>query len=307
MTDPAPGGIGPAGPGGAGQPTRPPGSVKVFCGQIGRSMQGGSDEAAMQALLSVYGEIVEISIIKDKATGESKGCAFVIFKERAGAEKAIMALHGKHTMPSMSNTIQLSLAKGEEMEMERADNKLFIGMLSRTATEEEVRALVTPFGAVDEVYIMKDKATGQSKGCAFVKFSTKEGATAVIENLHQKMTMPGATQPLIAKWADPPKPKAPAGAMGMMGGYGGLMQQQQLMAQQAAVIQQQQLMLQQQGGQWGMQPQQDPYNLYGASTAGLPGDPALQQLMAGQAAAANPYMQQQALVGLGMGDRKSVV
>ena len=27
----------------------------------------------MQALLSVYGEIVEISIIKDKATGESKG------------------------------------------------------------------------------------------------------------------------------------------------------------------------------------------------------------------------------------------
>ena len=181
-----------------------------------------------------------------------------------------MALHGKHTMPSMSNTIQLSLAKGEEMEMERADNKLFIGTLSRTATEEEVRALVTPFGAVDEVYIMKDKATGQSKGCAFVKFSTKEGATAVIENLHQKMTMPGATQPLIAKWADPPKPKAPAGAMGMMGGYGGLMQQQQLMAQQAAVIQQQQLMLQQQGGQWGMQPQQDPYNLYGASTGTPP-------------------------------------
>ena len=32
-----------------------------------------SDDAAMQALLSPYGEIVEISIIKDKATGESKG------------------------------------------------------------------------------------------------------------------------------------------------------------------------------------------------------------------------------------------
>jgi hypothetical protein len=42
------------------------------------------------------------------------------------------------------------------------------------------------------------------------------------------------------------------------------------MAQQAAVIQQQQLMLQQQGGQWGMQPQQDPYNLYGASTGTPP-------------------------------------
>jgi hypothetical protein len=160
------------------------------------------------------------------------------------AEKAIMGLHGKHTMPSMTNTIQLSLAKGEEMEVERPDNKLFIGMLSRTCTEEEVRALISPFGAVEEVYIMKDKATGQSKatspkssieslylvnfwaltceilcqGCAFVKFATKEGATSVIDNLHQKLTMPGATQPLIAKWADPPKPKAPGlgGAMGMM-------------------------------------------------------------------------------------------
>eukprot|EP00802_Teleaulax_amphioxeia_P023254 Tamp_23801.p2 GENE.Tamp_23801~~Tamp_23801.p2 ORF type:complete len:174 (-),score=39.22 Tamp_23801:496-945(-) len=107
------------------------------------------------------------------------------------------------------------------MERERADNKLFIGMLSRTATEEEVRALVAPFGAVEKVYIIKEKATGQSRGCAFVKFSTREGATAVIENLHQKMTMPGAPQPLVAKWADPPKPKAPAGAMGRRGGVGG--------------------------------------------------------------------------------------
>ena len=38
--------------------------------------------------------------------------------------------------------------QGEEVEMERADNKLFIGMLSRTATEEDVRALVAPYGQV---------------------------------------------------------------------------------------------------------------------------------------------------------------
>ena len=72
---------------------------------------------------------------------------------------------------------------------------------------------------VDEIYLMKDKQTGQSKGCAFVKFGSVEIANAAIEGLHQKMTMPGATQPLIAKWADAPKPKNP---MGMMGGMMGL-------------------------------------------------------------------------------------
>jgi hypothetical protein len=64
------------------------------------------------------------------------------------AEKAIMALHSKHTMPSMTNTLQMSFAKGEESDAERPDAKLFIGMLARTATDEDVRAIVSPFGQV---------------------------------------------------------------------------------------------------------------------------------------------------------------
>ena len=75
---------------------------------------------------------------------------------------------------------------------------------------------------VDEIYLMKDKQTGQSKGCAFVKFGSVEIANAAIEGLHQKMTMPGATQPLIAKWADAPKPKNPMGMMGGMMGMPGM-------------------------------------------------------------------------------------
>lgn len=96
------------------------------------------------------------------------------------------------------------------------------------------------------------------------------------------------------------------------GGYGQQqMMAQQMMAQQAAIIQQQQLVMQQQQQQWQQsmgvqQPQADLYAQYG-STAGLPGDPAL-QMMSGQAAAAaalaNPYAQmgqQAGLAGLGMG------
>ena len=53
-------------------------------------------------------------------------------------------------------------------------------------------------GQVEEVYIMKDKAAGQSKGCAFVRFASTDAANAAIQGLHQKITMPGATQALIA-------------------------------------------------------------------------------------------------------------
>ena len=101
--------------------------------------------------------------------------------------------------------------------------------------------------------------------------------------------------------------------MADMGGYGMQQQhQQQLMAQQAAMIQQQQLVLQQQQQQWGMhsmaqvQPQMDMYGQY-SSTAGLPGDPALQMMGGQQAALANAYAQmgqqppQAAMAGMGMG------
>lgn len=42
--------------------------------------------------------------------------------------------------------------------------KMFVGQISRTATEEELRAMFEEFGAVCELSILRDKVTGQSKG-----------------------------------------------------------------------------------------------------------------------------------------------
>ena len=36
----------------------------------------------------------------------------------------------------------------EELELVRPDAKIFLGMLARTATEEDVRQLVSPYGQV---------------------------------------------------------------------------------------------------------------------------------------------------------------
>eukprot|EP00281_Chroomonas_sp_CCMP1168_P001374 CAMPEP_0206270046 /NCGR_PEP_ID=MMETSP0047_2-20121206/32655_1 /ASSEMBLY_ACC=CAM_ASM_000192 /TAXON_ID=195065 /ORGANISM="Chroomonas mesostigmatica_cf, Strain CCMP1168" /LENGTH=233 /DNA_ID=CAMNT_0053698653 /DNA_START=688 /DNA_END=1387 /DNA_ORIENTATION=+ len=130
---------------------------------------------------------------------------------RMEADAAIKALHGKHTLPGMSNSIQVSYAKGEE---ERADAKLFVGMITKQCEEPEIRATFGAYGDIEEVYIMKDKATQQNKGCAFVKYSAKSEALRAIDALHGKVTMPGNANPLVVKWADPPKADAKAGGMG---------------------------------------------------------------------------------------------
>ena len=64
--------------------------------------------------------------------------------------------------------------------------KLYVGMLSRNSTEAEVRDLFQQFGPVTEVYILKDKITGQNKGNGFVKYAQRNQALAAIAALNEK-------------------------------------------------------------------------------------------------------------------------
>jgi hypothetical protein len=56
--------------------SRPASSVKLFVGQIGRN----ADDAELRALLEPFGGVLEVSVIKDKATGQSKG-AYVPYRD----------------------------------------------------------------------------------------------------------------------------------------------------------------------------------------------------------------------------------
>lgn len=84
------------------------------------------------------------------------------------------------------------------------DRKLFVGMLNKQQTEEDVRQLFHPYGSIEECTILRDQ-NGNSKGCAFVKYSSHSEAQAAINALHGSQTMPGASSSLVVKFADTEK------------------------------------------------------------------------------------------------------
>jgi len=60
---------------------------------------------------------------------------------------------------------------------------IFVGNLSFGATEDSVRSLFEPYGAIERVNIITDRDTGQSRGFGFVEMSGNAEAARAIQEL----------------------------------------------------------------------------------------------------------------------------
>lgn len=172
-------------------------SVKLFVGQVPKNMT----EAQLLAMFKEFALVDEVNIIKDKATRASRGCCFVICPSRQEADKAVNACHNKRTLPGASSPLQVKYADGE---LERLEHKLFVGMLPKNVSEAEVSSLFSKYGTIKDLQILRGSQQ-TSKGCAFLKYETKEQALAALEAINGKHKMEGSSVPLVVKWADTEK------------------------------------------------------------------------------------------------------
>ncbi|CAG2166595.1 unnamed protein product [Oppiella nova] len=70
----------------------------------------------------------------------------------------------------------------------RNERKLFVGMLAKTMSESDIKAMFSSYGVIEECSILRDNS-GQSKGCAFVTFSSRTSASNAIKSLNHSTTL----------------------------------------------------------------------------------------------------------------------
>lgn len=97
-------------------------------------------------------------------------------------------------------------------------NKLYVGNLSFSATEQELEDHFGTVGKVTSVKIISDRDTGRSKGFAFVEYETDEEAQTAIERFNGQEL---AGRPLTVNEARPMQPRSGGGGGGGFGGGGG--------------------------------------------------------------------------------------
>ena len=62
--------------------------------------------------------------------------------------------------------------------------KIFVGNLSYSTSEDELRTAFSQFGAVDRVSVITDRDTGQPRGFAFVEMPNRAEAESAMSALN---------------------------------------------------------------------------------------------------------------------------
>ena len=82
--------------------------------------------------------------------------------------------------------------------------KLFVGNISWGVSDDQLKEAFEAFGDVEDSIILKDRATGRSRGFGFVTFSDDGAADEAVAAMHEK-EMDGRA--LVVNEAKPPKPR----------------------------------------------------------------------------------------------------
>jgi RNA-binding protein 39 len=177
-------------------------------------------------------KVNEVIFLHDKRTGRHKGCAYVELGKMEDVMKAV-ALSGEapdfqrfpilvKASEAEKNYVAKEVATGgtasqaaltamqvgtpvKQGPMVGPDGKLiesqkvYVGSLSPSVTQEHLFALFSPFGQLERVVVQMDPSTGASKGFAFLSFRDPKEANLAIQTMAGQVL---AGRPMKTGWAN---------------------------------------------------------------------------------------------------------
>lgn len=160
---------------------------KLFIG----GLSWDTDEAALTAYFSQFGEVVDAMVVYNHAMGVSRGFGFVTFKDRSTAEAMVAMVH---CINGKTVEAKLALPKGEhvaESLEEKMSKQIFVGGLPHNTTSDQLKEWAQrQFGAhnLANAIAVIDLKTKVTRGFGFIQFTTPEMVDFAVQvGLHYEM------------------------------------------------------------------------------------------------------------------------
>ncbi|XP_041321864.1 nucleolysin TIA-1 isoform X2 [Pyrgilauda ruficollis] len=163
----------------------------LYVGNLSRDVT----EALILQLFSQIGPCKNCKMIMDTA-GNDPYC-FVEFYEHRHAAAALAAMNGRKIM---GKEVKVNWATTPSSQKKDTSNHfhVFVGDLSPEITTEDIKAAFAPFGRISDARVVKDMATGKSKGYGFVSFFNKWRAPSSCPTTRWSLSPAPATAPCTA-------------------------------------------------------------------------------------------------------------
>ncbi|XP_042056677.1 29 kDa ribonucleoprotein B, chloroplastic-like [Salvia splendens] len=178
--------------------------LKLFVGNLPFSV----DSAALADLFQQAGGVEEVEVIYDKATGRSRGFAFVVMSSVEEAEAAVEQFNGYEVEgralrvnsgpPPPKRESPFGGSRGRERssygnssfggprggrERFGNTNKIYVGNLSWDVDNLALESVFSEHGNVQEARVVYDRDSGRSRGFGFVTYSSAEEVNRAVESL----------------------------------------------------------------------------------------------------------------------------
>ncbi|XP_030647054.1 nucleolysin TIA-1 isoform X3 [Chanos chanos] len=172
----------------------------LYVGNLSRDV---TDALILQVFTQI-GPCKSCKMIVD-AAGNDPYC-FVEFYEHGHAAAALAAMNGRKIL---GKDMKVNWASTPSSQKKDTSNHfhVFVGDLSPEINTDDVRAAFAPFGKISDARVVKDLATGKSKGYGFISFINKWDAENAIQQMNGQWL--GGRQ-IRTNWATrkPPAPKS---------------------------------------------------------------------------------------------------
>ncbi|OQS03469.1 nucleolin [Thraustotheca clavata] len=138
-----------------------------------------TSETQLRSLFEPFGTIKSVDLTTN-LDGRPKGTALITFSTAKEANAAL-AMDRKYCGNRWMHVRLTEVKKSLPMEKPEGCKKVFFANIPFQMTEHDVQQLFLHCGAIEKVFIMRDRSSGRSKGFGFIDFEQTESTDEAVK------------------------------------------------------------------------------------------------------------------------------
>lgn len=151
------------------------------------------DTEGLRQFMTKYGELSDVIVMKDRATGRSRGFGYVTFATSESAEKALGTSHFlngrmldvKVATPKEVMPPQPQRQPPPPPPAEKKSSRIFVARVPLSVTDEMFRSYFEKYGVITDLYMPKDKGSRSHRGIGFLTFENSDSVDKIMAETHQ--------------------------------------------------------------------------------------------------------------------------